>query len=36
MKSNLKLLVDQFNSNTSQEDNTDLENVVQSKYQGSK
>ena len=29
---NLKLLVNQFNNNASPEDNTDPENVVQSKY----
>ena len=29
---NLKLLVNQFNNNASPEDNTDTENVVQSKY----
>ena len=31
---NLKLLVNQFNNNDSPEDNTDPENVVQSKYYG--
>ena len=29
---NLKLLVNQFNNNASPEDNTDPENIVQSKY----